>query len=228
MITKENILQWIDNPHFVDYADKTELKRLIDIYPYCEIFYWLYLRLLYVTGDLLFDSELLNYGVYFSDKKCFYEFLTYKFEEPEATEVSLETIAPPSDYFSFVEQEPENRESLQALAEKLRQARLARLARQTEENNPPVPKSSAPVSQPQPDIAAGESTDTVAQKQEPKTGENLDITEENARQLIKDKKYLPALEILRALNLNNPKKSAYFALQIKYIETIINNNNKKE
>ena len=52
------------------------------------------------------------------------------------------------------------------------------------------------------------------------------ISEENAKKLIKEQKYLEAIEILRAISLNNPKKSANFALQIKFLETIINNHNK--
>ena len=51
-------------------------------------------------------------------------------------------------------------------------------------------------------------------------------TEEEAKKLIKEQKYLEAIEILRAISLNNPKKSANFALQIKFLETIINNHNK--
>ena len=53
-------------------------------------------------------------------------------------------------------------------------------------------------------------------------------TEEEAKKLIKEQKYLEAIEILRAISLNNPKKSANFALQIKFLETIINNHNKKQ
>ena len=52
-------------------------------------------------------------------------------------------------------------------------------------------------------------------------------TEEEAKKLIKEQKYLEAIEILRAISLNNPKKSANFAIQIKFLETIINNHNKK-
>lgn len=221
MITKEQILQWAGNPQMVDSADKADIKQLIGIYPYCEILYWCYLRLLYVSGDLTFDGELLAYGIYISDKKRFYEFLTYKPEESQQEAVTVETIAPPSDYFSFVESESDNKETLQALAEKLRQARLARIAgMQTSNFNATLPspqnrKSSAVASE----YIENETVNKLS---------DIEITEENACRMIKNKKYLTALEILRALNLNNPKKSAYFALQIKYVETIINNKNKKE
>ena len=43
------------------------------------------------------------------------------------------------------------------------------------------------------------------------------------KNLISNKKYYEALEILRSINLNESKKSATFAVQIKWLETIINN-----
>ena len=64
---------------------------------------------------------------------------------------------------------------------------------------------------------------TIEEKNE---AEQPQKTEEDARKLIKEQKYLEAIEILRAISLNNPKKSANFALQIKFLETIINNHNK--
>lgn len=221
MITKEQILQWVGNPQMVDSADKADIKQLIGIYPYCEILYWCYLRLLYVSGDMTFDSELLAYGIYISDKKRFYEFLTYKPEESQPEVVAVETIAPPSDYFSFVESESDNKETLQALAEKLRQARLARIdSMQTSTSNATLPSPQK--------CKSSVDTSKSAENESVRRLPDVEVTEENACRMIRDKKYLTALEILRALNLNNPKKSAYFALQIKYVETIINNNNKKE
>ena len=53
-----------------------------------------------------------------------------------------------------------------------------------------------------------------------------DISESNARKLIKEHKYKEAIEILTALNLNNPKKSVYFADQIRFLEKVIANSKK--
>jgi len=57
-------------------------------------------------------------------------------------------------------------------------------------------------------------------------GINLEITESNAKKLIAERKYKEAIEILRALNLNNPKKSVYFADQIRFLEKVIVNSKK--
>lgn len=49
----------------------------------------------------------------------------------------------------------------------------------------------------------------------------LEFTEENAKKLIKEHKYAQAIAILHVLDLNNPKKSSYFADQIRFLEKII-------
>jgi len=53
-----------------------------------------------------------------------------------------------------------------------------------------------------------------------------EISESNAKKLIIEHKYPEAIEILRALNLNNPKKSVYFADQIRFLEKVIANSKK--
>lgn len=60
-------------------------------------------------------------------------------------------------------------------------------------------------------------------------GENgLCFTETLAKIYIKQGKYEGAIEIMRKLNADNPKKSCYFADQIRFLEkVVINNKNKK-
>ncbi len=48
-----------------------------------------------------------------------------------------------------------------------------------------------------------------------------------ARIYVKQGRYSKALEIIKRLNLNYPKKSAYFADQIRFLEKLMMNNNKK-
>ena len=54
--------------------------------------------------------------------------------------------------------------------------------------------------------------------------ESFETMEELAIKCIQEKKYHRAIEILRELNLNNPKKSIYFADQIRFLEKIIQTN----
>lgn len=66
-------------------------------------------------------------------------------------------------------------------------------------------------------------------KEEGRTGDESYFTETLARIYIKQGRYSKALEIIRRLSLNYPKKNAYFADQIRFLEKlIINNKNKKQ
>ena len=54
------------------------------------------------------------------------------------------------------------------------------------------------------------------------------LSESFARVMIKNRTYSKALEIIQAISLNNPEKSAYFADQIRFLKKlIINDNNKR-
>ena len=68
-----------------------------------------------------------------------------------------------------------------------------------------------------------DNTDADAQK----SGEDGYFTETLARIYIKQGNYSRALEIIRQLSLHNPKKNTYFADQIRFLEKLIINNNKK-
>jgi hypothetical protein len=53
------------------------------------------------------------------------------------------------------------------------------------------------------------------------------FTETLARIYIKQGRYSKALEIIQRLSLQIPKKNAYFADQIRFLEKLIVNSNKK-
>ena len=53
------------------------------------------------------------------------------------------------------------------------------------------------------------------------------FTETFARIYIKQGNYSKALEIIQQLSLDNPKKNIYFADQIRFLQKLIINNNKK-
>ena len=151
--------------------------------------------------------------------RYFYNYLTYQNETDlnsppvlggEDSQLSiLNSQLSTPDYFTL-EQNQAQKQSLQQLAAQLKAARLARQKQKNEE----LRKKKEELKKIE-----------VADEQIPEIKPLQ--TEEEAKKLIKEQKYLEALEILRAISLNNPKKSANFAIQIKFLETIINNHNKK-
>ncbi|MDE7179993.1 MAG: hypothetical protein K2N88_02185 [Muribaculaceae bacterium] len=55
-----------------------------------------------------------------------------------------------------------------------------------------------------------------------------ELSEALFRLMVKNKNYRKALEIINELSLNNPKKSIYFAYQIRFLEKLIKNQEKGE
>jgi hypothetical protein len=66
----------------------------------------------------------------------------------------------------------------------------------------------------------------ATEKAESKEENHEPLTEEMALDMIKTGCYTRALEIIVALNLNNPKKSVYFADQIRFLKKLIINDKK--
>ena len=70
-------------------------------------------------------------------------------------------------------------------------------------------------------------TPDVEEPAEGKEGKEGYYTETLARIYIKQGRYSKALEIIHRLSLQYPKKNVYFADQIRFLEKLIINNNKK-
>ena len=230
-MNRTEINKYLNDPEIVANASSEELRRLIEAYPYCEVIYWIYLRLLYIQDDAIFEDELMKYGLHISNRKLFYNYLTYESTTSNSAtneDSQLATLNPQlstPDYFSL-EQNQEQKQTLQQLAAQLKAARLAR-QKQSKEYRVQSTEDRVKMTDDRVKIADIQTTETTTIEKK-KEVEMPQKTEEDAKKLIKEQKYLEAIEILRAISLNNPKKSANFALQIKFLETIINNHNKKE
>ena len=227
-MNRTEITKYLTNPELVANAPSNELRHLVEIYPYCESLHWIYLRSLYINDDAIFEDELMKYGMHISNRHLFYNYLTTN--ETTDNEINNSQLSTPvetqyiaslqtTDYFSL-EQNPAQKQSLQQLAAQLKAARLARQNRhETQDARREMRKTSDKSESPTNPTGLTSPTNNSQFSEE--------FTEENAKKLIREQKYSEAIEILRAISLNNPKKSANFALQIKFLETIINNHNKK-
>jgi hypothetical protein len=221
-MNRTDINNFLTNPDLVANASSEELRRLVETYPYCETLHWIYLRALYIADDAMFEEELMLHGMHISNRRLFYNYLTENNSCSNIVETQYIASLPTTDYFAL-EQNQAQQQSLQQLAAQLKAARLARQKQTTEER---IQSTEAKVQMK--DENAINQTPEVITIEEKNEAEQPQKTEEDAKKLIKEQKYLEAIEILRAISLNNPKKSANFALQIKFLETIINNHNKKQ
>ncbi len=122
MISKQNVISWIENPLTITDAPIEALRELRDMYPYCEMSHWMYLRKLRISDDIHLDQELMNSAMHISNRRSLHNFLHYS---EEKNEISINDIAPISDYFGIQQSSEANRKSLQELAAKLKAARMA-------------------------------------------------------------------------------------------------------
>ena len=225
MITPHDIARYLADPETTKEITTKEIASLIELYPYCEPLHWIYLRSLFMSNDLTFDDALYRHGIYVSDHKSLYYYITYTKPEVTTTEHSIsdeQLLLSTSVDYTTVTQNEASVQTLQGLAEKLK---AARLARQMEIEKAERAERAENLTQ----TAEKYETQNKQESEKPTINTTAEYySEETARKMISDRKYLEAREILRQINLNNPKKSAYFALQIKYIETIINNQHKTE
>lgn len=186
----------LDKKDALGQEDLMVLSEILTKYPYFVGARKLYLKALQSTGSIHFNSEISKSLVYMSDKRNFYFYLypDMKFEDSNPVARKEKFTGSYFDLLEIAGDEKEN--SLKKLAEKLKSARLGMS---------PKPKVEVPVidyfklEQPEPDADE----------------------EEKMKILIKKKKYKEALELLKRLNLNNPKKSVYFADQIRFLEKVI-------
>jgi len=184
--------------HGVKEVTAEDWRQAVEMYPTCEIILWHYLRELYRNEDISFERELMRLGLRLSDRESFYRFMiqqkpNYAFPELAATT---------GDWFSDEDRRTdEHKATLIDLARQLKANRLAEKEKREAANALKEAKS-----EPKPNYS------NLSEKDK----------EVKVKELIDEKKYSEALEILRSINLSNSKKSATFAVQIKWLETIIN------
>jgi tetratricopeptide (TPR) repeat protein len=217
-MTKKEFLQLVQSPDSVELSHGRDLRDMVDKYPYFYQARLLWLKTLKMTDDVQTAPEIARTALYSHDHRWLYFYL-YPEMRPEPAQSDKSRVEKFSgsyfDMLSAAEAEGgDARLSLKKIAEQLKASRA-----QMQVELPPVTEV--------------EKADTrpvkVVQVPVPDyfpVTDNATDHEEKARVLIREKKYQEALEILKHLYLINPKKSIYFADQIRFLEKIIVNSNK--
>ncbi|WP_298653081.1 hypothetical protein [uncultured Proteiniphilum sp.] len=246
---KEDLYGWMENPDRLDASTLEELKEVVEEYPYFHTARLLYTKNLNLADSQGYEEELGRTAVLCNDRrKLFY--LIYREEygkllnkndgifpsRRDRTEELLESflsslgeremIEPTvenaelnlatTDYFSYLgslggetgnpdqsgSQKLQHHDIIDAFIEKAKSDILF------------VPKETIPA-------------DTRQDAEIKEEGGEF-LTETLARIYIKQKKYEQALTIIKRLSLNFPKKSVYFAHQIRFLELLIINEKNKD
>jgi len=252
MIQNDKIIGLIKGT--IPYTNRTlsDLSDLIEEYPYFQTAHLLYTlnllnlkdpdflfdlrmtaiylqyrkQLLFLTENNFFDPELMEImeAAEISDKETLpsepdFElidaFLSENAEEAELDDIVLESQPVSQDYTAFVsagETETEEAPPLEhqdVIDKFLEEDAISPVKIKLEKPDKPAPDVELPEEPEEPVISIGFFSETLA------------------KIYIKQKKYTKALEILNKLNLLYPKKSRYFADQIRFLELVINTNRTK-
>ena len=197
-MTREEFISLIRYPEKLTEKHIFDLKNLTDEYPYFVLARVLYAKSLKESNNIHYGANAKRTTLHAPNRRRLYFYLHP--EQKETGEVK-QTERPQKtfagEYFDMMEIiEKKGGNQKQSLKKLAERLKAAR--EMTSEKQPPVDRK-------------------------PKS---VEYTEKQAKILIQEKKYTEAHEILKALNLNNPKKSTYFADQIRFLEKIIINTKK--
>ena len=247
-MTAALLRQWMEHPELLDGETLPGLREVLDRYPYFQSARLLYLKNLYLLHDASWGDELRKAALCVADRR-----VLFHLTEGEHYALKASTPAPSLEQSgeepsvdrtlalidAFLANSPDERPAqqpvgldytvdytaylLQDEAEEagsetpqLRGHELIDGFIQQREEAPSGAKANVAGEEPKgPDLPASEDF-----------GESLDescFTETLAKIYIKQHRYEKALEIIKKLSLNYPKKNAYFADQIRFLEKLIIN-----
>jgi len=247
-----DIKELIHHPERLDRDTLYELRSMLALHPYFQTARLLMLQNLYLLHDPSFDQELRKAAIYISDRKVIFQMIEaahYRMPRQMAKTPSVEKEQPSENRTislidNFLDSIPKEEETEEQQKRKPTPADAAvdyvaylieSEAYGDQENAPElkgqdlidsfinndkgkIVLSETPEYTPQ--------VDTPPEVEEDETEKGY-FTETLARIYIKQGRYSKALEIIRQLSLQYPKKNAYFADQIRFLEKLIINNNKK-
>ena len=251
-MTAVNLQELIIDPGKLNRDTLYELRNILARYPYFQTARLLYLKNLYILHDITFGSELRKAALYVADRRVlFYLIEGDKFvleskqvaddllleEEPTLdrtlalidaflSTIPEETMPAPNldlsmDYTSYLLRDDELEVPVMDEAPKLKGQDLIDDFIEKAESETSMRLKVLP------EDSVGEETTSAESVLEEDEEDESCFTETLAKIYVKQQRYSKALEIIKKLSLKYPKKNAYFADQIRFLEKLIINANSK-
>ena len=250
------ITELINHPERMDRDTLYELRSMLALHPYFQTVRLLMLQNLYLLHDSAFDEELRRASIYTTDRKVIFQMVEaahYQLrlgqqeqpapqEQPAAMAGESRTVALIDTFLGSIPQEAEETKRKKRRPTPA-DAAIDYVAYLLESEAFENESSEAP------QLKGQDLIDTFLEQErgritlnEPSTEEAPDeadtagstddgdeeyFTETLARIYIKQGRYQKALDIIKRLSQKYPKKNAYFADQIRFLEKLIINNNNK-
>ena len=242
---QQRLKEWIEHPEMLDKNTLYELRTMLARYPYFQTLRLLYLKNLFLLHDIGFGEELRRSALYIPDRKVLFSLVEGDNYTLKATDF-MEKVedAPGLDRTlllidAFLASLPEQKAaSGEVLPVEMATDYTSYLMKGMKEEQPEaveVPQMKGQqlidnfldTSEEQPLISSmtdeGEEYENSEDLKEKEDEEDY-FTETLAKIYVKQQRYSRALEIIQRLNLKYPKKNAYFADQIRFLEKLIINN----
>lgn len=238
------------HPEYLDRETLYDLRSLLALYPYYQPARLLLLQNLYLLHDPTFDEELRQAAIYITDRKTIFNLIEAAHYEPHSNNNDKKkenkkvgesrTISLIDEFLSSMPTEEPNKEKKRKPTPADAAVDYVAYLIETENEMQPNDDSNSQMKGQElidnfinengkielkeiPEFLPQLENDKAEEK-EPSEG---CFTETLARIYIKQGRYSKALEIIKRLNLIYPKKNVYFADQIRFLEKLIINNNKK-
>ncbi len=248
--------QLIKHPELLDKETLYDLRSLLALYPYFQTARLLLLKNLFLLHDPTFDEELRRSAVYITDRKVIFDMVEaahYKLRNTNAAKQETKTASSNDGNrtISLIDQFLDSMPVEQGEDGKKKKSKRKPtpadattdyvsylLETESEDEETDAPNNPAMKGQDLIDNFIQNDNGKRQLKEEPEyvpdveaTGktekEEEFYTETLAQIYIRQEHYSKALEIIKRLNLNNPKKNVYFADQIRFLEKLIINNKYK-
>ena len=256
-----DLTQLIAHPELMDKETLYDLRSLIALYPYHQTARLLMLQNLYLLHDSSFDEELRRAAIYITDRNKIFDLVEaahYRIkpaakasdtQAKKAEDGKSRTISLIDDFLGSIPEETQTEETKVPKRKPTpADAAIDYVAylletESEEEQNAEAEQQPKMKGQSLIDDFINKDGGKIVLKDEPEylpaietkqDTENANdgiFTETLANIYIKQGRYSKALEIIQRLNLNYPKKNAYFADQIRFLEKLILNskiNNKQK
>ena len=249
------ITELINHPEQMDRDTLYELRSMLALYPYFQTARLLMLQNLYLLHDPTFDEELRRSAVYITDRKTLFNMVEaahYQLrqqpkpmangQEPTANGDSSRTMSLIDTFLDSIpaettEEEKKKRRPTPADATVDYVAYLmeSEMSSGLLQGGPQMQGQDLIdhfLEEEEGRILLREFSDEEELEETPvveeETNDEEYFTETLARIYIKQGRYQKALDIIQRLSSNFPEKNAYFADQIRFLEKLIINNNKKQ
>ena len=230
-MTQDEFIYLVKQPESVATQHVSDLKEMVERFPYFVPSRILLTKSLQLSNSIHFEAHLKTTTVFIPSRRWLYYYLYPEkllSVEPYRREKNAKSGGDYFDMLNVVESGGgDTKQSLKNLADKLKSARSL-------VNIPTVPLNihGNKVSKNMDiEVIINERNkeyleNVIVSSVNDSVLQNSDISEAKAKKLISERKYSEAIVILRELNLNNPKKSVYFADQIRFLEKVVSKSKK--